>query len=295
MPVAFAVAAVSLAAFVLVERARLRDRRITVVDLRLFSIASFSRANAAALIVALGEFGLLFTLPLYLQGALGLTALQTGAVLIPLAGGTLLAGGVTPQLAPRVGPRGVVQLGLVLEIIGIGTLGIVLTSHSSAWTIIPWLFVYGVGVGFATAQLTGVILTDVPVRASGQGSGIQSTFRQVGSALGVAILGTILITTLGTGIRDRLRAVPRLTPAGRTAIAGAVRASGGSAIVGLRARPGSRPIVTAASDALTASARLVALTAAGFVAVGLVFTLGLPNPRGENAEPHDEVQPSDTS
>ena len=112
--VAVVIALLSLAAFVLIERARLRAGRLVVVDLRLFSIASFSRGNVAALIVALGEFGLLFVLPLYLQGALGLSAVATGAVLIPLAVGTLLAGGVTAQLAPRIGPRGVVQLGLAL-------------------------------------------------------------------------------------------------------------------------------------------------------------------------------------
>ena len=60
-----------------------------------------------------------------------------------------------------------------------------------AWHLIPALFVYGLGVGFATAQLTGVILADVPVAASGQASGIQSTSRQIGSALGVAILGVV--------------------------------------------------------------------------------------------------------
>ena len=54
------------------------------------------------------------------------------------------------------------------------------------------LIVYGVGVGFATAQLTGVVLADVPVERSGQGSGTQSTARQVGSALGIAVLGTVL-------------------------------------------------------------------------------------------------------
>ena len=79
----------------------------------------------------------------------------------------------------------------------------------------PVAFIYGVGVGFATAQLTGVILTDVPVQASGQGSGIQSTFRQVGSALGIAILGTILVTTLGSQASARLRTVPGLPPASR--------------------------------------------------------------------------------
>ena len=278
--VAFLLAMLSLTAFVFVERARLRAGRLVVVDLRLFSISSFSRGNATALIVALGEFGLLFALPLYLQGALGLSALDTGAALVPLAAGTLLAGGVTPALAPRLGPRGVVQLGLLLEVLGIGTLGLALTPTMSVWEIIPWLFVYGVGVGFATAQLTGVILTDVPVQASGQGSGIQSTFRQVGSAVGVAILGTILLTTLGSHVSARLRAIPGLPPAQQKAIAATVRDSGGSAIVRLRAQPGHKEIVAASADALSSSASTVALTAAGFVLAGLLFTPGLPNPRG---------------
>ena len=135
--VAFLLAVLSLTAFVFVERARLRAGRLVVVDLRLFSISSFSRGNATALIVALGEFGLLFALPLYLQGALGLSALDTGAALVPLAAGTLLAGGVTPALAPLLGPRGVVQLGLLLEVLGIGTLGLALTPTMLVWEISP--------------------------------------------------------------------------------------------------------------------------------------------------------------
>jgi EmrB/QacA subfamily drug resistance transporter len=278
--VALVLAVVSLVGFVLIERARLRADKLVVVNLRLFSIGSFSRGNVAALIVALGEFGILFVLPLYLQGARGLTALQTGATLIPLAIGTLLAGGLTPLLAPRLGPRGVVQLGLVLEAFGIGALGVVLGPDTSVWLIIPWLTIYGIGVGFATAQLTGVILTDVPVEASGQGSGIQSTFRQVGSALGIAILGTVLITTLGNSVQARLSSVPGLPPAEATAIAHAVKESGGSAIVALRGRPNSERLVAASSDALAASTGTVAFTAAAFVLVGLLVTIGLPNPRG---------------
>jgi EmrB/QacA subfamily drug resistance transporter len=284
VPVAFAVALLSLCGFVLVERSRQRARRLVVVDLRLFSISSFSRGNIAALIVALGEFGLLFVLPLYLQGALGLNALETGAVLVPLAVGTLLAGGVTSTLAPRLGPRGVVQLGLLLEVIGIGTLGMILAPHTALGIIIVCLFIYGVGVGFATAQLTGVILTDVPVQASGQGSGIQSTFRQVGSALGIAILATILITTLGSGVKARLRSVPGLPPAQQAAITSAVRSSGGSAIVELRGQPGSNSIVAASAQALSSSASTVAFTAAGFVLFGLLVTAGLPNPRDVKLE-----------
>jgi len=283
--VALAVAIVALAAFVLIERTRLRAGRLVVVDLRLFSIGSFSLGNVAALIVALGEFGLLFVLPLYLQGALGLSALATGAVLIPLAVGTLLAGGVTAQVAPRLGPRGVVQLGLALEVVGIGVLGLTVDTDTSVATLIPWLFVYGVGVGFATAQLTGVILTDVPVSASGQGSGIQSTFRQVGSALGIAILGTILLTTLGSQLRDELRAVPDLPAERQEAIREAVRASGGIAIDGLRAQPDSGRVVAASERALSDATSLVAFTAAGFVLIGLLVTVGLPNPRDDSPDP----------
>ena len=292
VPVAFAVSIIALVAFVLIEKARARRGRVVVVNLRLFSIGSFSRGNIAALIVALGEFGILFVLPLYIQGALGLSALQTGASLIPLAVGTLFSGGMTPLLAPRIGPRGVVQVGLVLEALGIGAVGVSVGADTSIWLIIPFLFVYGVGVGFATAQLTGVILTEVPVEASGQGSGIQSTARQVGSALGIAILGTILISTLGTGVSSRLeQQVPSLPAPQREAISTAVRESGGSAIVELRARPGSEAVVHAASQALAASASIVAYTAAGFVLVGLLVTPGLPNPRGDDEQPEDAAEP----
>ena len=287
VPVAFAIAVVSIGAFILIERARIRAGRLVVVDLRLFSITSFTNGNAAALIVALGEFGILFVLPLYLQGALGLSALDTGAALIPLALGTLLAGGLTPVLAPRLGPRGVVQIGLVLEVLGIGVLGAVLGPHSSVWALIPFLTVYGIGVGFATAQLTGVVLTDVPVEASGQASGIQSTFRQVGSALGIAILGTILLTTLGHGVSSRLQSVPGLSARERAGITESVKSSGGSAIVELRARPGNAAVVQASSSALASSASAVAYTAAGFVLLGLLLTWKLPNPRGE---PDDEQE-----
>ena len=286
--VALAVAVVSLGAFVAIERSRARAGRPVVVDLRLFTIASFRKGNGAALLVSLGEFGLLFVLPLYLQGALGLSALQTGASLIPLALGTLLAGGLTPQLAPRLGPRGVVQLGLALEVVGIGGLGLVLHEDTSVWVIVPWLVVYGIGVGFATAQLTGLILTEVPVRSSGQASGIQSTFRQVGAALGIAVLGSILVGTLGTGVRDNLRSVPGLAPARAAVIAESVRASGGSAIVELRAQPGNSEVVSASSRALAASARYAALAAAGFVLLGLISTSRLPNLRPPAEEDDDD-------
>ena len=191
--VAFGVSIVSLVGFVLLERVRRQRGRVVLVDLGLFGIRSFAAGNVAVAVVALGEFGLLFVLPLFLQGVLGYSALDTGYLFLALALGAFVVGGATPQIARRIGARGVARLGLVFEVVGIAALGFSLSPTVSPWAMVPWLFLYGMGVGMATAQLTGVILTDVPVESSGQAAGIQSTFRQVGSALGIAILGTILL------------------------------------------------------------------------------------------------------
>ena len=86
-----------------------------LVDLSLFTIPTFSAGVVAALIVAFGEFGLLFTLPLLLQGTLGYTALQTGWVIVALALGTFLISGALPRISQFVPQRTVVQVGLGLE------------------------------------------------------------------------------------------------------------------------------------------------------------------------------------
>jgi MFS family permease len=199
IPFAFALGALALGGFVFVERARARAGHPVLVDFALFRIPSFGYGNVAVLIVGLGELGLVFVIPLFLQSVLSLSAFDTGLVLVALAGGAFVAGGFAAPLTRRIGAARVVQLGLALEIVGIVAVGLTFSADRPAWQFCPPLFVYGLGVGFATAQLTSVILADVPPAQSGEGSGIQSTSRQVGSALGIAILGTALTTGLATG------------------------------------------------------------------------------------------------
>ena len=100
------------------------------------------------------------------------------------------------------------------------------------------LFVYGIGVGLATAQLTSIVLSDIPAERSGLASGANSTMRQVGSALGIAILGTVLFTSLGNGVTQNLSEVPGLPPAAVEGIADAMEASAGQALTGIREQPG---------------------------------------------------------
>src|SRR5512142_1146742 len=227
IPIAFAIGVVALAGFAVVERRRARAGRSVLVDFSLFRIPTFGYGNVAVLIVGLGELGLVFVIPLFLQSVLGLSAFDTGLVLTALAGGAFVAGGLAAPLTRRIGPHRVVQLGLAIEVVGIIAVGLTFSADRPAWQFCPQLFVYGIGVGFATAQLTSLILADVPPAPSGAGSGIQRTSRQVGSALGIAILGTALTTGLTAGTAKNLAAASIPAPQ-RAAIVTAVDRSGGA-------------------------------------------------------------------
>ena len=196
--IAFIVGFATMAMFVRTEKARAIAGKPILLDLNLLKIKSFRYGSIAALVVALGEFGMLFSLPLFLQGGLGYSALRTGVLILALAMGTFLISGGTPQLSARMGGRAVVRLGLALEAIAILGMSFSFSLTVPSIVIAAWLFLYGAGVGLATAQLTSVILAEVPVEQSGQASGLQSTFRQLGSSLGVAILGALFFTVLGS-------------------------------------------------------------------------------------------------
>ena len=276
VPFAFLVGVACMVAFVLHERSRIRRGRPALADLRLFGIRSFRFGAIAALIVALGEFGMLFALPLFLQGALGYTALSTGVVILALAVGTFFSSGLTPQLTKRIGARGVVRVGLLLEALSILALGLTVSATINPWLVATWLFVYGVGVGLATAQLTGVILADVPVNQSGQASGLQSTVRQLGSALGVALLGTLLVTSLATSLSAGLAAQSNLDNAGRARIVDLVSTSAGAAIPQLDKLTGQTGIRAIAESSMITASRATILTASGVILLGLLATLALP-------------------
>lgn len=285
VPFAFAAACVLIAAFATTERRRRRAGRPVMLDLDLFGIPSFRNGNLTAGIVSLGEFGLLFALPLWFQNVRGYSAFQTGLALLPLALGSFAASGLGATVGQRRGPVLVVRLGIALELAGVAAVGLVVSPHTAWWAISPALFVYGAGVGLATAQLTGVVLADVPVAASGQASGTQSTTRQVGAALGVAVLGTVLFSTLGSGLRQRLAADPALPAAQRGPLVAAVKESAGAAIGGLSSRPGMAEAATAARAAFSDATRWTAFTAAGFLLLGLVVSRRLGSAdRADRAE-----------
>jgi len=294
-PVPFVLAGgvLSMVAFVLLERRRAAAGKPVLVDLGLFAIPTFSAGVVAALIVAFGEFGLLFTLPLLLQGTLGYSALQTGWVIVALALGTFLISGALPQISRFLPQRTVVQIGLGLEAAAVGALALIISLDVAAWQLCACLFLYGLGVGMATAQLTSLLLHDVPVDQSGQASGLQSSVRQLGSALGVAALGGLLIGSLGRATQANLTALS-LPAATVDSVSSAVSDSAGTAIAGLQAQPGAAAIAEAAGEAMIHASRLTTGFAALALVIGLLATFRLPRstdaPQPEEAEdPHTDT------
>lgn len=241
-PVALALGAGLIVCFLAVERFRARLGKSVTLDLRLFSIPSFSWGNLTAGAVSAGEFALVFVLPLYLINAVGLTTIRAGLVLMAMALGAMVSGALARKLAARLGASGVVQLGLLLEIAGvIASITIMRPSMSPLW-FTATLVVYGTGLGLASAQLTSLVLGKVPVAQSGEGSATQSTVRQLGSALGAAISGTALSVALGRIVPDLLATIPELPSTVASGLANSVSSSAGGSIGTLCAQGVSGPL-----------------------------------------------------
>ncbi len=290
IPFALAFGVGALVLFAWVELWRARAGKFFLFDFDLWRFPAFRYGNLAGTIVSLGEFGLLFVLPLFLQAVLGLSAFDTGLIFVSLAAGAFIAAPIAARLANRYGPRRTVSLGMALEAVGIIAVTLLLGTSVTGLQLVLPLFVYGIGVGLATAQLTSITLSDVPVERSGLASGANSTMRQVGSALGIAILGTILFVSLGNNVRSKLNDAPGVPPAAIDGIAFAMESSGGQALPGLRARADTTAIVPLLDEAFVDAARLTGMSAFVFVIFGLGFSLLLPETRLPEDRPSDPAR-----
>jgi EmrB/QacA subfamily drug resistance transporter len=190
-----------LAAFVVVEH---RQRR-PMLDLALFRRPAFTGANIVAFTLSGSFFAMFLYLTLYIQDVLGYSPLQAGLRFLPT---TLLSFAVAPiagRLSVRVPVRLLLGSGLVL--IGIGLLAMTTLDAGSHWTVlIPGFVLAGAGVGLVNPPLASTAIGVVPYERSGMASGINSTFRQVGIATGIAGLGAVFQHSVTHGTTAQLRA-----------------------------------------------------------------------------------------
>lgn len=149
-------------------------------------------------LVLMGTF---FVLPVYLQIVLGYDAFETGKRLLPLSLAMLIAALMGPKVAVRWTPRTVVQVGLVSFCVGAITMLATLdvTLRDTGFKIA--LVLMGTGAGFMASQLGNVIMSSVPAEKTSEGGGLQGTAQNLGSSLGTAVIGAILLASLTTGDR----------------------------------------------------------------------------------------------
>ena len=238
-----AAAVVLLGAFVVLET----RQRIPMLDLSLFRNPTFAGANTAMALVGVAMFGVFFYNSLFVQNVLGYSAIETGATFLPMTVLIILVAPIAGRFSDGVGPRWLMGAGMSLLTVSL-LLFATLDESSSFWAILPGLLVGGVGMGITMAPTTAAAMGSVPVDKAGVGSAVINAMRQVGGSLGIAVMGTLVATSVTVAQASPAYATQFVTGYHRALFAGAAILLAGAVIAVLTVRPVRRP----APDALAA-------------------------------------------
>jgi predicted MFS family arabinose efflux permease len=252
----FVAAGVLLAAFVLAEW---RGRR-PMFDLALFRRPAFSGGLVAAFGLSASVFAMILYLVLYLQDILGYSALGTGLRMTVMSGSMFAAATIAGRASAHVPARLLIGAGLIAT--GLALLLMRRLGATSSWThLIPGLILAGVGAGVVNPPLASTAVGVVRPERAGMASGINSTFRQVGIATGIAVLGTLFTHTVTGQVQATITTVPGMS--GRaTQVTGAVQSGQiGRLLAHLPART-AHAVALVTRSAFTAGLNQILLVAA---------------------------------
>jgi EmrB/QacA subfamily drug resistance transporter len=239
--VSLAVGVVLLGVFLVAELIQ----REPMFDLSLLRVPTFDGGLVAAFAISASIFSALTYLILYVQDILGFSALSTGVRFLPLTLAMFFAATGAGRLTSLVPRRLLIAPGFVL--IGIGLLLMRGLSVDSTWThLLPGMVISGVGAGIVNVPLIATAVGVVHPRRAGMASGINSTFRQIGIAAGIAVLGALFISRISSTVTDHLAGTPLASRSHEIALA----ISGGPSGSTLSSVPANlRPVVQAAARA----------------------------------------------
>ena len=217
----FALSAVSLVAFLLVER-RTPD---AIIPLTLFNVPMFSIGNLASFIMGMAFFGVVMFLPLYMQMVLGVSPTASGTSMLPLMLGLMLSSITAGNIVAKTGKYKPWMIGgALILILGMWTLtGI----HSDSHLVdLYWrMFLVGLGLGPSQSLFTLAIQSAVPLRQLGVATSSSQFFRQIGSTIGAAVFGTLLMNNLHSELPKHLPSVPGTSMDAKNVDLGTLRAA----------------------------------------------------------------------
>jgi hypothetical protein len=288
----FAGAGVALAAWIAVEL----KGKAPMLDLSLFRRGTFTGVMIGALLLSGAAFSYFAYESLWLQSVRGMGPVTAGLCFLPMSGAAFVTAGLGGRLLEdRVSPRWMIGGGLLL--IAAGSAAQAAVGSGSSWTVLaPGLAISGVGVGLATPTLASTAIAAVGYQRAGMASGAVNTARQLGNALGIAVLGVVFHAGLAASVRDA--GVPR---SGMVADALAAGQARGVLAAGAAGAPGQRPALEHVVHAAFASGLQSAfLAAAAMGAIGGVAVLVLvrrpqPGGGGHAGRPAADAAPSASS
>jgi EmrB/QacA subfamily drug resistance transporter len=204
----FAVAAVLLGGFAWWERRSDHP----MLDMDLFKNRRFSAASGAITLVFFAMFGAFFLLTQYLQFVLGYSAFEAGVRLLPMAAVMMVVAPMSARLVERVGTKAVVGSGLLIASAGLFAISF-LTPGSSYAEVLGAMLVLALGMSLTMAPATESIMGALPPAKAGVGSAVNDTTRELGGALGVAVLGSLLSGVYAANITDAIARIPGIPAA----------------------------------------------------------------------------------
>ncbi|HEU4980508.1 MAG TPA: MFS transporter, partial [Solirubrobacterales bacterium] len=210
-PFVIAAGVLVLAAFSAWERHREERGRDPLVHFRLFRIATLRGGLSMLVTQNLILMGIFFTIPLYLQIVQGLDALETGVRMLPASAGLFVAALGGSALASKFPARPLVRVGLAITLLSILMLMDVIEPELDTGPFLAAMGVLGVGMGLIISQLGNVVQSAVGEGDRSEAGGVQNTAQQIGSSLGTALLGAVVISGLITAFSDNVATHPRVS------------------------------------------------------------------------------------
>ncbi len=194
-----------------------------LLDVRVFSNRSLSSGSLNLLILFAAMFGLFLVLIQFLQAVAGFSALRASAGLLPMAAVMMPLSTFAPRIVERIGIRPTLITGTALFGLGSAVMALMVSADGGYLSILPGLMILGAGMGLAMTPSTTAITESLPVEKQGVASALNDTVRELGGALGVAVLGSLL----NSGYRSSISATANALPA---AVQGPVREGIGTAL-----------------------------------------------------------------
>ena len=250
-PFVVAAGALILAAFRAWERRREEGGLDPLVHFRLFEIRSLRGGVSMLLAQNLILMGIFFTIPLFLQVVLGLDALETGVRMLPASVGLFLTAMAGSALASRFAARGLVRVGLAIVFLSTLMLLGTIDPEVDDGAFLASMGVLGVGMGLVISQLGNVVQSAVTDRDRSEAGGLQNTAQQLGSSLGTALIGAVVITGLIAAFSANVEGDDRISADVREQVQ--VKLSAGGSFVAsdeVRAAAGEAGLEDETTDAL---------------------------------------------